>query len=89
MPRIFKVLLTKIFCTASQVTLCDTYMQHILEDKLRLASTLMPTPPRRLAVTLTFDLQNLGLTRSSVAACEYSLFNVSSEIAQAVHEISW
>jgi len=35
------------------------------------ASTKMPLPPRRPAVTLTFALQNL--IRSSVGAKEYSL----------------
>jgi len=47
----------------------DVLMQ--LEDRLRLASTWMPSPRRRPAVTLTFDLQDL--IGPSVGACEYSL----------------
>jgi len=41
-----------------------------LENELQLLSTWMPSPPRRPAVTLTLDLQNLFW--SSVGAREYS-----------------
>jgi len=47
------------------------------------ASTWMPSPSRRPAVTLTFDIQNL--IRSSVGLLKVSFI----EIAQAIRETSW
>ena len=49
----------------------QTHIRYGTTDRLRLASTWIHSPPRRSAVTLTFDLQNL--IRSSVVANEYSL----------------
>jgi len=44
------------------------------------ALTQMPSPPRQLTVTVTFDLQNL--IRSSLGASEYSL-SVLSKLFKA------
>jgi len=52
------------------------------------AVTWLPSPRRRPAVTLTFDLQNL--IRSSVGVTGYSIpCKFHRDCSKSVHEISW
>jgi len=60
-----------LFCGGLESTVYDLDNGHRTKSPSAPASTWMPPPPRRPAVTLTFDLQNL--IRSPVRASEYSL----------------